>query len=128
LAAPRDEVEGLVVCRVGEHRLAFPAASVGNIAAWEMGDVPAPMARQAFSLPSAPGKMLVHGAFSLVVDGLEIITEPAPFMITPLLLKGAAGGALRGFVSVSNALIPLFGLAEFSRFVVALPSGQKGLA
>jgi hypothetical protein len=111
-----------VVCRVGDHRVAFPAASVGTIATWEVGDAPVPMARDAFALPSAPGKMLVHGGFSLVVDALEIVTDPIPLMPVPALMGGAVGGALRGFVNVSNALMPLLGLAEFANFVNALPA------
>jgi hypothetical protein len=113
----RDEIEGLVVCRVGDHRVAFPATAVGSIATWETGDRPAPMARKAFALPLAPGKLLVHGGDSLVVDALEIIADPVALLPVPALLLGAVGGALRGFVSVSNALLPLLGLAEFSAFV-----------
>jgi hypothetical protein len=118
----REEIEGLVVCRVGDHRVAFPAVSVGTIATWEVGDAPAPMARDAFALPNAPGKMLVHGGFSLVVDALEINTDRTTLMPVPALMRGAVGGALRGFVSVSNALMPLLGLAEFATFVTALPA------
>ena len=111
----------MVVCRVGDHRLAFPAAAVGNIAAWSVGDVPAPMARKAYQLPSAAGKMLVHGGFSVVVDTLEIVTDRVRMLPVPSLLIGEAGGALRGFVTNGDALMPLFGLAEFSRFVAQLP-------
>lgn len=117
MSARHEEIEGLVLCRVGDFRVAFPAAAVGNIAAWDEGDVPQPMARRAFALPNAPGKLLVHGGFSIVVDGLEVVSEPAPLMPVPALLFGAVGGALRGFVSISNALVPLLGLAEFADFV-----------
>jgi hypothetical protein len=121
LAAPRrDEIEGLVVCRVGDYRLAFPAAAVGNITQWSVGDVPAPMARAAYALPAAPGKMLVHGGFSVVVDTLEIVSERVRMMPVPSLLLGEVGGALRGFVNNQDALLPLFGLAEFSRFLAQL--------
>jgi hypothetical protein len=120
----REEIEGLVVCRVGDHRLAFPATAVGTIATWDVGDAPAPMARQAFSLPQAPGKMLVHGGFSLVVDALEIVTDRTALMPVPALMLGAVGGALRGFVSVSNALMPLLGLAEFATFINALSARE----
>lgn len=116
----RDEIEGLVVCRVGDYRVAFPATAVGNIGAWETGDAPVPMARRAFALPGAPGKLLSYGGYSLVVDGLEIVADRATLMPVPALLLGAVGGALRGFVSVSNALMPLLGLAEFATFVEGL--------
>jgi hypothetical protein len=114
-----DEIEGLVVCRVGDHPIAFPAAAVGNIARWELGDAPAPMARAAFGLPAVGGKMLVHGGFSLVVDTLEIVADPSKLMPVPAILLGAVGGALRGFVSASQTLMPLLGLAEFSTYVSA---------
>lgn len=113
----RDEIEGLVVCRVGDHRLAFPASAVGNIAQWEVTDAPAPMAREVFGLPPASGKLLVYGGFAVVVDGLEVVAERAKLLPVPAMLLGAVGGALRGFVQQANVLIPLLGLAEFSRFV-----------
>jgi hypothetical protein len=113
----RDEIEGLVVCRVADHRVAFPAAAVGSIAQWNEGDLPAPFARAAFQLPPLPGKLLSHGGFSLVVDGLEILADRVKLFPVPSLLKGAVGGALRGFVKPQDALMPLLGLAEFSNFV-----------
>jgi hypothetical protein len=120
----RDEIEGLVVCRVGDHRLAFPAAAVGNISAWSEEDLPAPMARAVFRLPTTAGKMLVYGGFSLVVDGLEVVAERVPLLPVPTMLLGTVGGALRGFVSISAALVPLLGLAEFSRFVATFEVGS----
>ena len=112
-----EEIEGLVVCRVGDHQIAFPAAAVGSIDQWEPGGVPAPQSRAAFGLPVVAGKILVRGGFSLVVDGLEIVTDRAKLFPVPSMLLGAVGGALRGFVQPSGALVPLLGLAEFSAFV-----------
>ncbi len=112
-----QEIEGFVLCRVGDHQIAFPAAAVGSIALWEPGGAPAPQSRVAFGLPPVPGKLLVRGGFSLVVDGLEIVADRARLMPVPSMLVGAVGGALRGFVSQAGALVPLLGLAEFSAFV-----------
>ena len=112
-----EVIEGLVMCRVGDHQIAFPAASVGSIEQWEPGGVPAPSARVAFGLQPASGKLLVHGGFSLVVDTLEIVAEQVRLMPAPSLLAGAIGGSLRGFVSPAQSLVPLLGLAEFSTFV-----------
>ncbi|MBL8953874.1 MAG: protein CrdC [Myxococcaceae bacterium] len=117
-AEPSAHIEGLVLCRVGDNHIAFPAAAVGSIDQWEPGGVPAPHARAAFGLPAAPGKLLVRGGFSLVVDGLEIVADRSTLLPVPSMLLGAVGGALRGFVSPSaGALVPLLGLAEFSSFV-----------
>ena len=60
-STPRaEEVEGLVLCRVGDHQIAFPAAAVGHIELWEPGGVPAPLARAAFGLPASAGKLLIE--------------------------------------------------------------------
>jgi len=112
-----QEIEGLVLCRVGENHIAFPAAAVGSIDQWEPGGVPAPQSRVAFGLPVVAGKLLVRGGFSLVVDGLEIVTDRAKLLPVPAMLLGAVGGALRGFVQPAGSLVPLLGLAEFSAFV-----------
>ena len=112
-----DEIEGLVLCRVGDHQIAFPAAAVGSIDQFELGGVPAPQARAAFGLEASGGKLLLRGGFSLVVDGLEIVTDPTKLLPVPAMLLGAVGGSLRGFVQSGKRLVPLLGLAEFSTFV-----------
>jgi hypothetical protein len=76
---------------------------VGAIEQWEPGGAPAPQARDAFGLPAVSGKLLVRGGFSLVVDGLEIVAEPARLLPVPAILVGAAGGSLRGFVVPSSS-------------------------
>lgn len=114
--ASADEIEGLVLCRVGDYHIAFPAAAVGSIEQWEPGGAPAPQARHAFGLPPSAGKLLVRGGFSLVVDTLEIVADPAKLLPVPAMLLGAIGGSLRGFVMSSSTLVPLLGLAEFSQF------------
>ncbi|MGQ0505785.1 MAG: hypothetical protein ACT4TC_10740 [Myxococcaceae bacterium] len=50
----------VVLCRVGQHRLAFPAADMGSIESY----VPArvfPQAWQAFSLPASTSGRLLFG-------------------------------------------------------------------
>ncbi len=115
--ARADEIEGLVLCRVGDHHIAFPAAAVGSIDQWEPGGVPAPQARAAFGLAPIPGKLLLRGGFSLVVDGLEVVADRAKLLPVPSMLLGAVGGSLRGFVQIAQRLVPLLGLAEFSTYV-----------
>src|SRR5438045_3133793 len=110
----REELEGLVLCRVGDFQLAFFAIQVNSITAWELADAPLPLARAAYALPAAAGKRLTDDASSLVVDALEISTEPLKLMPVPAMLLGAAGGALRGFVAASGALMPLLGFSEFA--------------
>lgn len=112
-----DEIEGLVLCRVGDHQIAFPAAAVGTIDQWEPGGVPAPQARAAFGLDPVAGKLLVRGGFSLVVDALEIVADRTKLLPVPVMLLGAIGGSLRGFVLAGAVVVPLLGLAEFSTFV-----------
>ena len=111
-------LEGLVLCRVGEHRLAFPAAGVVQISDWALGDFPAAHARSAFSLPPANGRCVEDGRGGLVVDSLEIATDPLPLMPVPAMLLGAVGGALRGFVVLSGELCPVLALTDFAQYLV----------
>jgi hypothetical protein len=112
-----DHIEGFVLCQVGPEQIAFPAAAVGRVDAWAPGGVAAPLARSAYRLEPAAGKLLLKGGFTLVVDGLEVIANRLPLSPVPAMLIGAVGGALRGFVRMDKLLIPLLGFAEFSDFV-----------
>jgi hypothetical protein len=111
------ELLGLVLCRVGEHRLAFPANGVVQISDWALGGIPTPHARAAFSLPPGNGRCLEDGRGGLVVDSLEIATDPLPLLPVPAMLLGAAGGALRGFILLSGELCPVLAVSEFAQFL-----------
>lgn len=111
------QLEGLVLCRVGEHRIAFSAASVVQISDWAIGGHAAPHARAAFSLPPINGRCVEDGSGGLVVDSLEIATEPVPLLPVPAMLLGAVGGALRGFILLSGELCPVLAVTEFARFL-----------
>lgn len=118
--APK-QLEGVLLCQVAEHWLAFPARSVSRIETWSESDVLAQHARWAFDLPSAPGKVLEEGAARLVVDTLEIHSEVSSFFPVPPVLVGAAGGALSGFVSVQSRLWPLVELSRLCRYLSEKP-------
>ena len=112
-----DQLEGLVLCRVGDHRLAFPAASVVQITEWAIGDAAVPQARVAFSLPLAAGRCVEDGMGGLVVDSLEIASDPLPILPVPAMLLGAVGGALRGFVLLADQPCPVLSVTEFAHFL-----------
>jgi hypothetical protein len=109
-------VSGLLLCRAGPHRLAFPASHVAGIEAWS--SLACPQARQAFSLPAAPGRVLMteEGA-ALAVDAVEVTQEPVPLLPTPAMVKRHAGGSVFGFVTVQDALWPVLKLREFCDFL-----------
>ena len=111
------QIEGVLLCQVAEHWLAFPARGVTRIDTWADTDVLAQHARWAFDLPRAPGKVLEEGAARLVVDTLEIHSEVAPFYPVPGVLVGAAGGALNGFVHARQRLWPLVEVARLCRYL-----------
>lgn len=117
-----DHVEGLVVCRVGDFLLAFPASSVLRISDWAVGDPPVPHARSAFSLPPGAGRRVEEETGSLVVDSLEIATDSVQLLPVPAMLQGEVGGALRGFIELSGALCPVLSVGDFSRYLVRGPA------
>jgi hypothetical protein len=109
-------VSGLLLCRAGPHRLAFPASQVAGIEA--SANLVCPHARNAFALPPAPGRVLMteEGA-ALLVDEVQVTQEPLPVMPTPPMVKSHAGGSLFGFVTVQDALWPVLKLREFSDYL-----------
>lgn len=111
------ELEGLVLCRVGDHRLAFPASSVVQISDWVLGGIPTPHARAAFALPAVDGRCVEDGRGGLVVDSLEISTDRVSLLPVPAMLLGAVGGSLRGFIVLSGELCPVLALTEFTQFL-----------
>ncbi len=111
------QLEGMVLCRVGEHRLAFPASDVSQISDWAIGDAALPHARAAFSLPPSAGRCVEDGQGGLIVDSLEIATDPLPMLEVPAMLVGAAGGALRGFIVLSGELCPVLAVTPFAQFL-----------
>ena len=120
--APREQVLGVLLCRVAEHRIAFPAAQVVAVEAWaENGSFP--HARLAFQLAAGKGRVLISASGDAVaVDAIEVHTEALSLLPAPPILMGGLGGSLEGFVTAKEHLWPLLKLAEFSRF---LSSGAK---
>jgi hypothetical protein len=116
-----ESIEGLLLCQVADNWLAFPARGVTRIDAWSENDVLAQHARWAFDLPRAPGKVLEEGSARLVVDALEIHSELAGLFPLPQVLVGAAGGALKGFVSAQARLWPLVEVARLCRYLADRP-------
>lgn len=106
-----ERIEGLVLCRVGGHRLAVRASEVTSVDAAEPS---APYAGTGFS-PAAvappDARLLRHHHQRLAVDGLEVHAEPLALLPVPLVLKAAWGGALTGFVEAGGLLWPLVSLA-----------------
>ena len=117
MTAEPDHVDGLVVCRVGDFRLAFPVTTVVRISEWAVGDAPAVHARTAFSLPPGAGRLVEEPTGRLVVDSLELATDSLKLLPVPAMLLGQVGGALRGFVELAGALCPVLSVGEFSRYL-----------
>lgn len=104
---PRGLVEGVVLCRVGEARLAVPCGEVDAIApldgpAWDVG--------LAFgsAAGAVEGKALQCFGQLMRVDSVDVLTTPELTVLpVPSLLTGVADGALTGFVELLGALWPL---------------------
>ena len=113
-----EDLEGLVLCRVGEHRFAFPAASVVQISDWSLGGAPIPHARAAFALAPTSGRCVEDGRGGLIVDSLEIASDRIAMMPVPAMLLGAVGGSLRGFIVFGGELCPVLAVTEFAQYLV----------
>ena len=121
---PGNQVTGLLLCKVAENRLAFPARQVSSVAPWRR-EAPAPHARAVFSLPAEKGRVLVATSGDTVaVDTIELFKEPLPLMAPPALIARVLGGSLAGFVTARQELWPVLQVAEFARFVASREVGR----
>jgi len=107
-------VQGLVLCRVGDERVAVPAAQVQSI-----GDArpTLPYAGLGFGGGrSAPegARALMHATGAVVVDAIEVASDPFPLLPVPPMVRPLFGGALEGFVQAGDTLWPVLTLARFT--------------
>ena len=107
------QLGGVVLCRVGQHRLAFPAQQVVTIEAYESSGQHYPLAHRAYALPSVQtGRALMGEAGdAVVVDALEVHQETLRLLPAPLLMRSAVGGSLQGFARVQEHLWPVLRLS-----------------
>jgi hypothetical protein len=112
------EVRGVVLCRVGTHRVAFPAVEVTAIERVPSGPSPFADARMLLSQPLVQGRVLIgdHGS-AVVVNALEIHQDAVVLLTVPPLLGRTAGRSLGGFILLREELWPVLRLHEFSKFI-----------
>jgi hypothetical protein len=114
----RGRVAGLVLCRVAEHRFAFPAEQVIFVRSWTDHDREAPQARTAYELPAARGRVLAgDDGRAVVVDSLEVFQENVPLLAVPRLVSEQVARYVAGFVEVEKALWPVLELKAFSLYL-----------
>ncbi len=102
-------VEGVVLCLAGGHRL---AALAREVVAIEAPDGEAPWAGVGFdstATPAAEGRLLRHATGGLVVDSLEVHGEPLALLPVPPALADARA-TLLGFVEAAGHLWPVVSL------------------
>jgi len=112
-------VDGVVLCRVGDARLAVRCDEVEVIADAPREGVDAGLA---FGLPrQAAGRSVKVQGRSLRVDSVDVVTaEGLAVLGVPLVVSGLAEGSLRGFIEVSGALWPLVSVPSLIQFVESL--------
>lgn len=112
MTGPR--LEGVVLCRVRDERLAVPAE---DVVAFEAPGADVAWAGRAFGDTDVPegGKILRSRAAAVRVDSVEVHGEALSFFEVPPLLRA---GGLAGFVLVAGELWPVLSverLAALSR-------------
>ncbi|HYO56684.1 protein CrdC [Archangium sp.] len=124
MATGSRSITGLLLCRAGDHRVAFAAHEVVTIESPSTFGGLAGSACRAFGGAAGAERILVAASGEAVgVDALEIDPEPLTLLPAPALLGRVAGGSLRGFVQVRGGLWPLMSLVDFGRFLA--PSARE---
>ena len=115
-----EQITGVVLCRAGGRRLAFPASQVAAVEAWQEGE-PLPHARHPFAQHAPRGRVLISlTGDGVVVDAIEVFQEAVPLLRAPRLLPRVAGGSLHGFATIRQELWPVMRLAEYSQYLASL--------
>jgi len=115
-----ENITGVLLCRAGGRRLAFPAVQVAAVESWQEGEA-LPHARHPFPEHAARGRVLISlTGDGVVVDAIEVFQEPVPLMPAPPLLLRRAGGSVYGFATIRQELWPVLRLAEFSLYLALL--------
>ncbi len=112
-------VEGLVLCRVGEHRL---AVLPDDVTAIEEAHGEAPYAGRCFSKKGrapAGARLLRDERAGVLVDALEVHAERLTLFAVPAALRPLMGGALAGFVEAAGGLWPVVSFGPFARYLEA---------
>ncbi len=112
-------IEGVVLCRVGDDRLAVRAREV---TAFEIADGTGLYAGVGFdprAVTPHDARLLRTAGGGLVVDSVEVHAEQVRWLPVPGVLARAWGGALSGFIEAGGALWPLVSLERLPRVEVA---------
>lgn len=110
-----EEIEGLVLCRVGEDRLAVRAREVSAFDVPHEGALYAGEGFTPGARAPAEARLLRHHDTALVVDTVEVYPERLPLLAVPAVLSRAWGGALAGFVEAGGLLWPVLSLERFAQ-------------
>ncbi len=105
-------IEGVVLCRVGDDRLAVRAQ---DIVSFEMAAPDALYAGARFrggsTMPPEPRALRVEAGV-LLVDSVEVLPESVPMLRVPPALER---GALIGFIEASGLLWPVVSIERLLR-------------
>lgn len=125
---PGEKVYGLLLCRAGGNRLAFPAAQVVAVESFDPV-LEAPHARVAFALEPGRGRTLIaESGEAVVVDEVSVMQDATALLTSPPIAAARMGNCLRGFVSARDGLWPVLNLAGFSRFLLDLAAATPAAA
>ncbi len=123
--AGSQQISGVLLCRAGGRRIAFPASQVAAVEAWREGE-PLPHARHPFPQHGPRGRVLISlTGDGVVVDAIEVFQEPVALMDAPPLLPRVAGGSLQGFATIRQELWPVLRLVEYSQYLASMEGAQE---
>lgn len=118
------KVYGLLLCRAGGHRLAFPAQQVVAVEAFDPV-LDAPHARLAFSLAPEPGRTVIaETGEAVIVDEVQVLQEAVTLLPPPPISGRGSAGWLSGFVDANDALWPVLELADFCHFLAGMAAAE----
>lgn len=115
------QLSGVLLCQVGDRRLAVPAHEITAIEPRPLPGRDSAYARRAFGLPDLDGRVVITAAGqALVVDSLEVLQAAVALLPPPPSVQVGCAHSIEGFIEARDQLWPVVTVPRFAAYARSL--------